>query len=49
MTLLEGMLLLIGLGEGEGGVEVRWKLKLDVNAKTIGQTYCAQKQLLGRC
>ena len=34
-------MLLIGLGEGEDGVEVRWMLKLDVNVKTIGQPYCA--------
>ena len=27
------MPLLIGLGEGDG-VEVRWSLKLDINAKT---------------
>jgi hypothetical protein len=38
-----------GLGEGDGGVEVRWLLKLDVNAKTIGQAFCLQKPLLSWC
>jgi hypothetical protein len=43
------MPLFIGLGEGDGDVEVRWLLKLDVGAKNIGQPFCLQKPLLGRC
>ena len=43
------MPLLIGLGEGDNGVEVRWPLKLEVNEKTIGQPCFLQKPLLGQC
>lgn len=41
------MSLLIGLGEGDGSVEVRWQLKLDFSVKTIEQPCCVQKPLLG--
>ena len=43
------MPLLIGLGEGDNGVEVRWPLKLEVNEKAIGQPCFLQKPLLGQC